>query len=134
MRNEAIDLAIRHWAYVAPVLKTPRSESEYDALVATLDELLAITGDSEDHPLASLVDRLGDLVAAWDADSHPIPDAEPREVLRFLMQQHGLSQSDLPEVGPQSVVSGILAGKRVLNARQVKALAQRFGIRADAFL
>jgi HTH-type transcriptional regulator/antitoxin HigA len=132
--NEAIDLAIRHWAYVAPVLRTPRSESDYDALMAMLDELLAITGDSEDHPLAGLVDRIGDLLASWDRDQHVMPEAEPREVLRFMMQEHGLSQSDLPEVGPQPVVSDILAGKRSLNARQVKALSQRFGLRAEAFL
>ena len=35
------------------------------------------------------------------------------------MQEHGLNQSDLPEVGTQSVVSAVLAGKRSLNLRQV---------------
>lgn len=42
------------------------------------------------------------------------------------MEEHGLRQSDLPEVGTQSVVSDILAGKRSLKLRHVKALSERF--------
>jgi HTH-type transcriptional regulator/antitoxin HigA len=55
-------------------------------------------------------------------------------MLRFLMDQHGLTQSDLPEIGSQGVVSEILSGKRELNVRQIRALTERFGIGADAFL
>jgi HTH-type transcriptional regulator/antitoxin HigA len=54
-------------------------------------------------------------------------------MLKFLMQQHGLSQGDLPEVGSQGVVSEILRGKRELNVRQIQALAQRFHLPAGAF-
>ncbi|MEK7734183.1 MAG: transcriptional regulator, partial [Pseudomonadota bacterium] len=49
-------------------------------------------------------------------------------VLKFLMQQHDLLQTDLPEIGSQGVVSEVLAGKRELNARQIKRLAMRFGV------
>ncbi|MCD8517956.1 MAG: helix-turn-helix domain-containing protein [Burkholderiaceae bacterium] len=50
------------------------------------------------------------------------------------MQQHGLKQKDLPEVGSQGVVSEILSGRRELNVRQVRALAKRFGVSAKTFL
>lgn len=50
------------------------------------------------------------------------------------MQEHGLSQGDLPEVGAQSVVSEILAGKRQLNVRQIRALVERFQVPADLFI
>ena len=49
------------------------------------------------------------------------------ELLRELMAEHGIRQSDLPEVGTQSVVSEVLAGKRGLNLRQVKALSNASG-------
>jgi HTH-type transcriptional regulator/antitoxin HigA len=49
------------------------------------------------------------------------------------MEQHGLRQCDLPEVGAQSVVSAVLAGKRELNLRQTQALARRFAVPMDAF-
>jgi len=51
-----------------------------------------------------------------------------------LRAEDGLRQSDLPEVGSQGVVSEVLAGKRTLNARQVKALAQRFRVAAEVLL
>jgi HTH-type transcriptional regulator/antitoxin HigA len=50
------------------------------------------------------------------------------------MQEHGLRQSELPEVGSQGVVSEVLAGKRQLNARQIAALAKRFAVPAEVFL
>jgi len=50
------------------------------------------------------------------------------------MQEHRLRQSDLPEIGSQGVVSEVLAGKRELNARQIKRLAKRFGVSPAVFI
>jgi HTH-type transcriptional regulator/antitoxin HigA len=50
------------------------------------------------------------------------------------MDQHDLRQCDLPEVGAQSVVSAVLAGKRGLNLRQTAAPARRFGVPVDALI
>ncbi len=50
------------------------------------------------------------------------------------MAEHGLTQSDLPEVGSQGVISEILRHKRELNVRQVRALAARFGVSPAVFL
>jgi len=41
------------------------------------------------------------------------------DMLRFLMEQHGLRQKDLSELGSQGVVSEILAGKRELNLPEI---------------
>ncbi len=62
-----------------------------------------------------------------------MPDLPPNEMLRFLMQAHGLSQKSLPEIGSQGVVSEILSGKRKLNARQISALASRFNVPESVF-
>ena len=132
--NHAMQEAIKHWHHVAPLLTAPTTKAQYKMLSDALDELLDQIGDDETHPLAALAERMGDLIATYEATHYPIPDAEPREVLRFLMQEHNISQSGLPEIGAQSVVSAILSGKRTLNARQIKALAQRFGVKADVFL
>ena len=50
------------------------------------------------------------------------------------MDEHGLTQSDLPEIGSQGVVSEVLNGKRDLNVRQIRALAARFGVSAAVFI
>lgn len=132
--NTVIQQAIEHWRFVAPVLTEPTNEAEYEALVDTMNELLDRVGEDDDHPLSGLLERVGDLVLAYEAVHYPIPDAEPREVLAFLMEQHGLTQSDLPEVASQSVISEILNGNRQLNANHIRALVKRFGVSADAFM
>jgi len=132
--NALIEQAALHWPYVAPLLTTPQTEADYDALVHELDDLLTLTGDDENHPLRALAARMGDLIAEYDARHYPIAPAPGHEVLRSLMVEHGLTQSDLPEVGAQPVVSDILNGKRQLNLRQLRALSQRFNLPVDVFL
>jgi HTH-type transcriptional regulator/antitoxin HigA len=51
------------------------------------------------------------------------------------MDQHDLKQIDLTsELGTQSVVSEVLSGRRQINVRQAKALAQRFSVSAAVFI
>ena len=126
--------AIVHWTHVAPALTAPRSEEDCEQLATVLDEVLDAGGADENSPLATLAERIGDLVEAYEAEHHPISDAGPIAVLQFLMEQHRLKQADLPEIGAQSVVSEVLSGKRRLNIRQVSALSRRFGVSADAFI
>jgi HTH-type transcriptional regulator/antitoxin HigA len=54
-------------------------------------------------------------------------------MLACLMEERGLKQSDLPEVGTQSVISDLLTGKRRLNLRQVCALASRLHVPMEVF-
>lgn len=56
------------------------------------------------------------------------PSMLPNEMIRFLMEQHQFSQSELPEIGGVSVVSEVLSGKRELSVRQIKELSARFRI------
>jgi len=45
-----------------------------------------------------------------------------------------LRAADLAEIGSQGVVSEILNGKRELNVRQIRALAERFNVSAAVFV
>lgn len=108
-------------------------EAGYTAAVDCLNQLLDAGGADESHPLAALVSLLGERIAAWEKESHSLPEAGGADVLRFLLTQHGLTQADLPEVGSQGVVSEILAGKRRLNVRQIELLAARFGTSPAVF-
>lgn len=131
--NAILDQASLHWAYIAPLLAEPESEADYDTKVEALDELLDTIGGDENHPLASLAARLGDVIETYDEEHRPMPGVSGVDVLRYLMREHGVNQSELPEIGAQSVVSSILSGKRTLNWRQICALSERFGVPADAF-
>lgn len=111
------------------------SEREFKRVVKFMNGLLDVVGDDENHELAGLLDVVGQFVEEYEATRHAVAEAAPHETLRFLMEQHGLKQSDLAlEVGGQSVVSGILNGRRGINARQARALAERFGVSAAVFL
>jgi HTH-type transcriptional regulator / antitoxin HigA len=129
----AIDQLQTHWANISPLL-TIRNEKEYDAAVKRLNELLDKIGTNEKHPLYTLLDTLGTLIQVYEEEHYPIPEASGVDVLRFLMEEHGLTQSSLPEIGSQGVVSEILSGKRELNVRQIRALAGRFKVSAAVFV
>jgi HTH-type transcriptional regulator/antitoxin HigA len=43
-------------------------------------------------------------------------------------------RSDIAELGTQSVVSELLAGKRKLNLRQIRFLVGRFSVPAEVFI
>ena len=112
-----------------------RSQVDYDRAVSVLNQLLDAGAANEGHPLADLVESLGELIGDYDDTHFQIPDAPPHVVLRFLMGQHNLKQTDLPEIGSQGVVSEILSGeKRELNARQIKELSKRFNVSPAVFL
>lgn len=110
------------------------NEDDYAQAMATIEVLLDEVGDDEDHPLAEVLDFLADQVKAYEDENIVIPEAEPKEVLRFLMEQHGLKQDDLQDCAPQSRVSDILNGKRSISKDLAKRFAHRFHVRADLFL
>ena len=121
-----------HWNVVAPLFSIG-NEQEYDLTVQRLNTLIDEVGTDERHPLYSLLDALGAVVHVYEDQHIILPDCSGAEALQYLMEEHCLTQSDLPEVGSQGVISEILRGKRELNARQIRALAQRFGVSPAVF-
>jgi HTH-type transcriptional regulator/antitoxin HigA len=111
-----------------------RDDAHYQYMVETLEDLLAQTGEDESHPLMGLVDIVGDLIADYETTQQALPEATGIDALKFLMEQHGVKQHQLPEVGSQGVVSEVLNGKRSLNVRQIRALAERFGVSPATFI
>ena len=115
-------------------LGTLRTKKDYARAVATLDVILDEIGEDEKHPLAELADALSVFIEKYEAEHAPIAGAKPAAVLKFLMHEHDLRQTDLSEIGSQGVVSEILAGKRELNTRQIGRLAKRFGVSSAVFI
>ncbi len=111
-----------------------RTEADYNKAVKILNQLLDEVGDDEFHPLFNFLEVLGTLIESYEEDHVKIPDVPAREVLKFLMEEHGLTQADLSEIGSQGVVSEILRGRRELNTRQIKELGKRFGVSPAVFL
>lgn len=82
----------------------------------------------------ALVDLIGELIDSYETHHHALPETTGVQALQFLIEQHGLKQTELPEIGSQGVVSEILSGKRELNIRQVRALSERFKVSPATFM
>ena len=111
-----------------------RTKKEYERAVEMLDAILDEIGEDEKHPMAELADAISVFVERYENEHMALPAGKPSEVLKFLMREHRLRQSDLPEIGTQGVVSEVMAGKRELNTRQIRKLAERFGVSPAVFV
>ena len=131
-----IDAVTSHYKALARLvpLKAITSETDYRKAVAALEELLDAGGADERHPLAGLVEALGEVIESYEARAHRMPGTSPRDALAFLMQEHELKQIDLADIAGQGTVSAILAGKRGISKRLAVRLAERFGVSAAVFV
>ena len=71
MAMRAVEQVERVWPDVAPLVFVPHSEADYERLVATLDELIDLVGEDENHPLASLMEIIGVLIERYEDEHVP---------------------------------------------------------------
>jgi HTH-type transcriptional regulator/antitoxin HigA len=75
------------------------------------------------------------LIAAYEESQWPRRPSSTAELIRHLMEQHGLTRADMvPILGTPSRVSEVLAGKKGLSMAMVQRLRARFHITADLLL
>ncbi len=122
------------WPNIQSVFSVPHNEKDYNNLVNLLDSLIDEVGNNESHPLSSLMETIGSLIETYESQNYPDIEGDPINALKTLMEEHGLKQSDLPEIGSQGVVSEIISGKRQLNVRQLKLLGERFKVSPAVFV
>jgi HTH-type transcriptional regulator/antitoxin HigA len=134
MMNTQIQEIANVWPNIQNIFSVPHNEKDYNNLVNLLDSLIDEVGNKESHPLSSLMETIGSLIEAYESQNYPDIEGDPINVLKTLMEEHGLKQSDLPEIGSQGVVSEILSGKRQLNVRQLKLLSERFKVSPAVFV
>ena len=122
-----------HWSAISPIL-TIRNEKEYERAIKLLNDLIAQIGTDEQHPLYDLLDTLGTLIGAYETEHYSIPSCSGSDVLTYLMEEHGLGVSDLPEIGTSEKIEAILNKEQALTLNQVQQLAQRFKVQPQVFL
>lgn len=120
-----------HWTAIQPLFSI-HNETEYDRAIERLNALLDEVGTDESHPLYELLETLGTLIQTYEEKHYPIPDCSGVDMLRFLMAEHGLTTSSLPELGAE--VTEILDGKKELTLPQIRALSKQFGVSPSVFI
>ena len=122
------------WPDIQPIFSVPHNEKDYNKLVNLLDSLIDEVENNENHPLTSLMETIGSLIETYESQYISEIEGDPIDTLKALMEEHGLKQLDLSEIGSQGVVSEILSGKRQLNVRQIKILSKRFKVSPAVFI
>lgn len=91
--------------------------------------------ESEDAADRARVVAQARLIEAYERARWPRRTPALPDLLTYLMDQHGLSRSDLvPLLGTPSRVSEVLNGKRELSMSMVRKLRERFHISADLLI
>lgn len=119
------------------VFKKPSNAKEYSKLEKILDKLIDEVRDNDKHPLAIVMQIIGENLELYDNDHYPAIGHNINEIdmVKYLMKSHNLHQTDLADIfGGQANVSKYLNGERSLSKNQIAGLKKRFGISADFFV
>ena len=113
--------------------KVIRTEQENEHFIEALGEL-DTRGSRLSKEEKELAELLTLLIENFEERHYTLPKASPREVLEFLMEQHGLRQADLLDVfKTRSIASEVLRGKRELTKEHIRLLSERFHISPEVF-
>lgn len=117
-------------------IATRKMHGDYSKAISLLltekgkGELDSASRKAIDRYLLSVVPFIED----YEKREFPPRSSTPEQVLRFLMEQNGLSQYDLAnDLGGQPVVSDVLRGKRRLTREHIERLSSRFRVSPGTF-
>ena len=128
------------WARNASVLNhiaRPKNEAEYLELIELIEHITDTVDDLENNPYSALLDIAMTYADEWENEHVQLEDTStPRDVLEFLIEQHGVTQKDLERVGiaSQPVISKILKGERAISKAVAKKLAAYFAVNVSMFV
>lgn len=132
--QEALENAMHHWKMVAPVIETPKSPDDYQALLTNLKDAIEMVDNYTNSPLSGLIKSMTQAAQNYERELIIEHQGGALLALRYLMKLHHIKQSELKEVGSQGVVSEILNGKRSLTLRHVRELAKKFNVSPNVFI
>jgi HTH-type transcriptional regulator / antitoxin HigA len=112
-----------------------RNEAEYTAAVAEIDQLL----DLDPPPHSEAYERLeflSVLVHAYEEAHFPLAQlTTPQDVVTFMLEQKGLSQTELAQwLGGESPMRAFLQGTVSLSLSQIERLREHLGVPVDLLL
>jgi HTH-type transcriptional regulator/antitoxin HigA len=115
-------------------LKPIKTEQEYDAMMAWIDEQFdqktpLDSPDGEKLQVALL------LIKAYEDEYYPIPFPDPIDAIRLKMEENGYRNKDfVGKVGSKSYVSAVLNRRKPLTLEMAKFFHKELGIPAGILL
>jgi HTH-type transcriptional regulator/antitoxin HigA len=109
-----------------------KTEKDYDLAlerVKTLFDAKPNTNEGDE------LDILVTLIEKYEQIHYPIPEPDPIEAIKFMMEQNGLTDADLGIIlNSRSRVTEIFKRKRALTIRQIRLLTENLHIPASTLI
>lgn len=112
-----------------------KSDAEHDSALAVI-RVLFDKGKKRTAEETDLLEFLSVLAEAYEDANVQMPrDASPQQVVEFLLEQNGMTRSDLYDaMGGKARVSEFLSRKRPLSRQQMVALRELLGVPLDLLI
>lgn len=118
-------------------LRSLRTQAQHAHAVKVLARLLGRPGGRLRSGEKDYTDVLGRLIDDYGQRKHPFLRERHSaiEILRFLMEQHGMNVTGLSKVlGNKTAASLVVSGKRELSKAHIRCLADHFRVDPGLFI
>ena len=113
-------------------LRPIKTKREYQAALKEVEALWDAPGNSKE---ADRLEVLVLLIEAYEARHYPIPDPDPIDFLRHVMEARGLTRKDLESyIGSRARVAEVLNRVRPLSLDMIRRLSAGLKIPADVLV
>lgn len=109
-----------------------KDDGQYYEYCNRLEEL--VLSGLENEGAVDEYELLHLLIKAWDDEHRSIPEMNPVELIKSLMEDHELSQNDLAKIAEvgKSYISEILNYKKRMSKNVIRKFADHFKIQQEA--
>lgn len=107
-------------------IKIIKSEKAYEEALNRLEEIFDApvgTPEGDESELLAL------LIEKYDEEHYPVPDPDPIEAIKYMMEENNLKMSDLARLlGDKGNVSRVLNKKRKLSLDMIRKIHEHLKI------
>jgi len=109
-----------------------KTEQDYNLALERVNILFDAKPNTEE---ADELDILVTLIEKYEKIHYPIPEPDPIEAIKFMMEQNGLTDADLGILlNSRSRVSELFKRKRALTIKQIRILTAELHIPASILI
>ena len=109
-----------------------RTESEYEAALEELEQLIDAPADT---PEADRLDLLATLVDAYEREHFPVDLPDPIAAIQFYLESRGLeTQALIPILGSEEQVQQVLNRQQPLSLEMIRRLHRDCQIAAEVLI
>ena len=109
-----------------------KTENDYDLALKRVELIFDAKPNSVE---ADELDVLVTLIEKYEQIHYPIPEPDPIEAIKFMMEQKGISNNDLAVIlKSRSRVSEIFNKKRALTIKQIRLIQENLNIPASILI